>query len=158
MTKDKETIGLKDRLPTNDEIKSAGEAATALAIAMEHDGALKISGPDGQVSIAPALGALMIELLGHISNGNMVTLVPRGATLTTQQAADMLNVSRPYLTKLLKKGAIAFTPVGAHRRVKFDDLMAYKERIEREKDEALTELIGLGQQYDQMRDEKERRE
>ncbi len=150
MTTTKERNGLTSRLPTDDEVRSASEAATALAIALEQDGALKVSGPNGPVKIAPAIGAAMIEMLGYFARGDMVTLVPTGMTLTTQQAADMLNVSRPYLTKLLKRGDMRFTQVGAHRRVKFVDLMEYRKRAERQKDDALERMLNLGQEYDQM--------
>ncbi|WP_428540045.1 excisionase family DNA-binding protein [Profundibacter sp.] len=144
-----EHYGLMDRLPTAEEIDSAANAATAIAVAMELDGSLKISGETGApVKIAPAVGELIIELLGHVSNGNMVTLVPVGTMLTTQQAADMLNVSRPYLTGLLKKGEIAFEEVGKHRRVPLTALMEYKENKARRQEETLRELSRLGQEYD----------
>ena len=140
---------LMDRLPTREEIDSAAHAATAIAVAMELDGGLKVSGENGDpVKIAPAVGELIIELLGHVSNGNMVTLVPVGTMLTTQQAADMLNVSRPYLTGLLKKGEIAFEEVGKHRRVPLTALMKYKENKARRQEETLHELSRLGQEYD----------
>ncbi len=84
------------------EIDSAAHAATALAVAMELEDDLRISGQDGEtVRIAPAIGELIIELLGHISADNMITPVPVSATPTTWQAVDMLNASRPHLTKLL---------------------------------------------------------
>lgn len=141
---------LMDRLPTREEIDSAAHAAMAIAVAMELDGGLKVSGGNGDsVKIAPAVGELIIELLGHVSNGNMVTLVPVGAILTTQQAADMLNVSRPYLTGLLKKGEIAFEEVGKHRRVPLKALMEYKENKAQRQKETLRELSQLGQEYDQ---------
>ncbi len=144
-----ETNSLMDRLPTAEEIDSAAHAATAIAVAMELDGGLKVSGENGDlVKIAPAVGELIIELLGHVSNGNMVTLVPVGTMLTTQQAADMLNVSRPYLTGLLKKGEIAFEEVGKHRRVPLKALMEYKENKARRQEETLRELSRLGQEYD----------
>ncbi len=140
---------LMDRLPTREEIDSAAHAATAIAVAMELDGGLNISGENGDpVKIAPAVGELIIELLGHVSNGNMVTLVPVGTLLTTQQAADMLNVSRPYLTGLLKKGSIAFEEVGKHRRVPLTALMKYRENKARRQEETLRELARLGQEYD----------
>ncbi|WP_317054341.1 helix-turn-helix domain-containing protein [Roseovarius rhodophyticola] len=145
-----EVQGLKDRLPTEAEIDSAAHAATAIAVAMELDGGLKISGENGgPVKIAPAVGDLIIELLGHVSAGNMVTLVPVSAMLTTQQAADMLNVSRPHLTKLLKQGKIRFEEVGKHRRVPLPALMQYREEKARLQEEAMQELARLGQEYDQ---------
>ncbi len=143
------TNSLMDRLPTAEEIDSAAHAATAIAVAMELDGGLKVSGENGDpVKIAPAVGELIIELLGHVSNGNMVTLVPVGTMLTTQQAADMLNVSRPFLTGLLKKGEIVFEEVGKHRRVPLKALMEYKENKARRQEETLRELSRLGQEYD----------
>lgn len=144
-----EVTDLTRRLPTRDEIASAAEAATALANARAENGALTIAGPDGEpVRLAPAIGDLIVDLLGHVARGDMVTLVPTGAMLTTQQAADILNVSRPYLSKLLKEGEIPFIPVGSHRRVLHADLMAYKEKRDAARTAALDELARLGQEYD----------
>lgn len=141
--------GLEKRLPTPEEITSAADAATAIAIAMEADGTLKISGEDGTaVHIAPAVGHLIVDLLGHVASGHMVTLVPIGTLLTTQEAADMLNVSRPHLTKLLKTGEIEFEEVGRHRRVRLEALTAYRDRKRREREDALDELARLGQEFD----------
>lgn len=145
-----EDRGLMERPPTRDEIDSAAHAATAIAVAMELDGGLKVSGENGEaVKIAPAVGQLIIELLGHVSNGNMVTLVPVGTMLTTQEAADMLNVSRPYLTKLLLRGEIKFEQVGSHRRVRIDELMRYRDEKAKKQDTALADLARLGQEFDQ---------
>ena len=141
--------GLMERPPTREEVDSAAHAATAIAIAMELDGGLKISGENGDaVKIAPAVGNLIIELLGHVSNGNMVTLVPVGTMLTTQEAADMLNVSRPYLTKLLLRGDIHFEPVGSHRRVPIAELMRFRAEKAKRQEAALDELARLGQEFD----------
>ncbi len=141
--------GLMDRLPTADEIDSAAHAATAIAIAMELDDGLNVSGQNGDpVKIAPAVGELIIELLGHVSAGNMVTLVPISAMLTTQQAADLLNVSRPHLTKLLKRGEIEFEEVGKHRRVPLPALMRYRELKAAKQKAALRRLAQLGQEFD----------
>ena len=77
-----------------------------------------------------------------------MTLVPTGAMLTTQQAADILNVSRPFLSKLLKEDKIPHVPVGSHRRVMLADLMAYKEQRDSTRKAALNELADLGQEFD----------
>lgn len=141
--------GLMERPPTPEEIDSAAHAATAIAVAMELDGGLKVSGENGDpVHIAPAVGNLIIELMSHVSNGNMVTLVPVGTMLTTQQAADMLNVSRPHLTKLLKEGKIKFEEVGKHRRVPLMALMEYRKGKQERQEATLVELAKLGQEFD----------
>lgn len=142
-------VDLTHRLPTPDEIQSAAEAATALAQAKSRDGALTVGGSkSNQLRLAPAISDLLVNLLGHVARGEMVTFVPVGAMLTTQQAADLLNVSRPYLSSLLKQGAIPFIPVGSHRRIKFEELMAYKDRRDGIQGAALDELAQLGQEFD----------
>lgn len=140
---------LDHRLPTPDEIESAAHAAAALANSLDSNGALVVAGPEGnELHIAPAISGLMIDLLAKVASGNMVTIVPTGTDLTTAQAANMLNVSRPFLTTLLKRGDIKHFMVGSHRRIKFDDLMAYKAIRDAKQESALAELAVLGQEMD----------
>ncbi|MFU5112073.1 helix-turn-helix domain-containing protein [Pseudomonas aeruginosa] len=89
---------------------------------------------------------LLDEILSELAMGNAVKVVPIHAELTTQEAADLLNVSRPHLVKLLDENVIPHTKVGRHRRVKFADLMGYKQRRTAESHHAMDELAAQAQE------------
>lgn len=88
---------------------------------------------------------LLNDILAELELGNTVKVVPIHAELTTQEGADILNVSRPHLVKLLDAGLIPHTKTGRHRRIKFADLMKYKEEREEQSKEALRELASQAQ-------------
>jgi excisionase family DNA binding protein len=96
-----------------------------------------------EVILSPALSGLLMELLRHIGRGDSVTLVPVNKMLTTQQAADILNISRPFLISLLEKGEIEFSLVGRHRRIKAEHLFAYKKARDERRAAALSDLAEL---------------
>jgi len=107
-------------------------------------------GPDVSVTVPREAFELFLEVLGQMANGNAVTIVPVHAELTTQEAADMLNVSRPHLVDLLENGKIAFRRVGTHRRIRVADLLAYQQADQADRTATLDELseeaqkLGLG--------------
>ena len=89
---------------------------------------------------------LLKEILAEMAQGHGVALLPVQAELTTQQAADLLNVSRPYLIRLLEDRKIPFRLVGQHRRVRFDDLMAYQRKDDEERRRVADELTADAQE------------
>jgi excisionase family DNA binding protein len=147
MTLPAHSVPIGDRLPSADERALARQLRRILAAQRTDEGA-KISVPDpaapnrtAEITLTPGLSDLLMDLLGHIEKGDAVTLVPVSQMLTTQQAADVLNVSRPFFISLLEKGEIAYTLVGRHRRIKAENLFAYKQERDHERRNALSDLI-----------------
>lgn len=96
---------------------------------------------DPQVITLPAPAvSLLPEILAELANGHVVTVAATHSELTSQQAADLLNVSRPYLVGLLEKRAIPFRRVGNRRRVRLADVLAYRRREELDRQRILDEL------------------
>ena len=89
---------------------------------------------------------LFAHILSEMAKGNAVTLMPNQKEITTQQAADMLNVSRPFLIQLLEKGEIPYHKIGSHRRIRLEDVMCYKQDITIKRRAALDELAAQAQE------------
>ncbi len=102
--------------------------------------------PEESISIPVTAFRLLNSILTEMAKGNAVTLIPVNAELTTQQAAHILNVSRPFLIEQLEKGAIAYRKVGTHRRVMLKDLMEYRQTMDHNRLNALEELSAIDQE------------
>lgn len=89
--------------------------------------------------------SLLFEILNNMAEGKSLTLIPSEAEVSTQQAADMLNVSRPHIVKLLEKGEIPFKKAGTHRRIKLKNLIAYEKRLKENRNEKLDFLAKQAQ-------------
>jgi excisionase family DNA binding protein len=112
---------------------------------------IQVKADDGGKSLSVTVPAsafeLFLEVLGQMANGNAVTIVPVHAELTTQEAADVLNVSRPYLVRLLDEGQMPCRLVGTHRRIKMADLLTYKSKGDDVRAAVLEELAAEAQKH-----------
>jgi excisionase family DNA binding protein len=106
----------------------------------QFDDAALIGADQSPRRLPPSVVQALAGLVHELARGNAVTVVPVQAELTTQQAADLLNVSRPFLVKLLDSGEIPYHRTGTHRRVKAADLLEYRDRRRAARRAALAEL------------------
>ena len=138
--------------PTEAEVVLARESARQLAPQLaKANGSLqlRVVDPDGSsetVTVPTAAFRLLVNILAHMASGNAIRIIPHQAELTTQEAAELLNVSRPYLVRLLDDGRIPFHRVGTHRRVLFKDVMTYKGQHRRARQASLKRLSELDQE------------
>ena len=132
--------GLDERRPSPEEEAGAKALQAMLASQVVRSNKAHLSDGDQTVDLPIALARSLIDLLGHLAAGKVVKVVPIDALLTTQQAADLLNVSRPYLIKLVDEGVLSASKVGRHRRLKAEEVMAYAEEAKKDRDEALAEM------------------
>lgn len=100
-----------------------------------------------ETRIEATVAALMQRLLDGLAAGHAVAIVQAGRDLTTFEAADILGVSRPYLIRLIEKGDIPAHRVGTHRRIRSDDLLAYKAKFDKMRDDALAEITRIAQEH-----------
>lgn len=109
-----------------------------------------------QVELPPSIARALAQVARAMAQGHSVSVVHYDQELTTQQAANLLGVSRPYLIRLLENGQIPYHMVGTHRRIRLRDLLAYKERRDQLRRETLEELRRVSESlglYDEDEDE-----
>lgn len=140
-------------IPTEKESVQAQQSSRVLARYLKAHGTEPVElaepgHPDQRITLPAAALRLLVDILTQMAQGNAVTLIPVHAELTTQEAADLLNVSRPYLVQLLEAGKIPHRKVGTRRRVLFRDLMRYKSVEDEARLKALDALAEQGQKLD----------
>lgn len=136
--------------PSKEEQKVAMESYNALAEVLE---SLRKDNPEIEIEetqekIRIPLNALKLlaKILKVTSQGKPISIVPIATEMTTQAAADLLGCSRPHLVKLLEEGEIEYTKIGKHRRVKFEDVMAYKKRMKAKQQELLIKIMNADEE------------
>lgn len=139
-------ISAEDRLPEEHDIQSANQLRQILSSQMLENETVKftISSPGtgkAEIELGKVLSNLFLELLRAVGSGNTVISMPLSKKMTTQEAADILNVSRPHLIKLLGEEKLPFEMVGRHRRIQARDVFLFQQKRDKERSEALTELF-----------------
>ena len=131
-----------------DELIELREQLARMA-AQQGRGVARVVGPDGIEAEIPASAfAALQAAVRDMAQGLTITLIPHDKELTTREAADILNLSRPFLVKLLDRGDIPYHRVGTHRRLNVEDVLAYRELRAARRRERLRELTGLSEQIE----------
>jgi excisionase family DNA binding protein len=135
-------------LPSEAEARMARELSRKIAARLGIGATVKIEVDDEAEAMAlpPIAARLVLDLLEELARGNAVTLNAIAAELTTQEAADLLNISRPSLIQLLDDGRIAYRRLGTHRRIPLEDVLAFKADNYAKRKAALDELSNLHQE------------
>jgi len=100
-----------------------------------------------QVTIPDKAFLILVDVLSNMSEGKSITILPSETEISTQQAADMLNMSRPHLVKLLESGKIPYKKVGNHRRLLLNDLIEFKEKLRQNRENQLIFLAKQAQEF-----------
>ena len=138
-------------IPSDEDKAQAAESIRRLSrhVRKPHKLTLQVKGqrgPDAELVLSAGAVKLLGTILTEIARGNSVAAVVVQAELTSQQAADLLNVSRPYLIKLLDQGKIPHHKSGSHRRIALKDVLDYKRTADQRREAVLAELAELGQE------------
>lgn len=115
--------------------------------AQTHGPNCQLVGPTGEILPLPESVFYVLERVAEVlARGDSITVVPVGREVTTQQAADLLNVSRQYLVRLLDEGRLPFRKTGKHRRVRIEEVLRFKEHRDKDRRAGLRELSQMTQE------------
>ena len=138
------------RKPSKLDQRVASESYDALAAVIEqlHSEQSEISIEETNDKIKIPLSALKLlgDILKAMSQGKLISLVPISTELTTQAAAEFIGCSRPHLVKLLEEGKIAYTKVGKHRRIKFDDIVKYRNQMKNQQKRHIIDIMNADEE------------
>ena len=133
--------------PTKEEQRTALESYDALAASLDQLRTefpeIEIEETEEKIRIPISALKFLVRILKEISQGNPVSIVPIATEITTQAAAELLGCSRPHIVKLLESGKIPFNKVGKHRRIKYEDLVAYKKEMKALQRQKIQEIMEL---------------
>ncbi|HLM67006.1 MAG TPA: helix-turn-helix domain-containing protein [Longimicrobium sp.] len=136
--------------PSETDVQMARRSASELGRLPEREGSLRVVVSRGatkaEIAIPEIAFRLLKKILDELAQGHAVSLSLVDQEVSTQKAADLLNVSRPYLIKLLESGKIPFKKVGTHRRIRHADVLEYKARMDAEADRAYADLVQQAQE------------
>jgi len=139
--------------PSKEEQKLALKSYLSLVSALDHlkTGMAEIEIEETGEKIKVPIRALKLlgKILKAMSLGKPMSIVPMATEVTTQRAAEILGCSRPHLIKLLEEGKIGFTKVGKHRRIKFEDVMKYRQKVKEEQKQHLIEIMNADDRLNQ---------
>ncbi len=131
--------------PTEQDARAA-QHIDAVLHAQRAPRSARLIAPTGEhVELPEAVYSALHQVVHLLAQGRAVAIIPYSKMLTTQQAAELLNVSRPYLVSLLEAGKIPFQRVGTHRRIRFNDLLQYRTRRDEERRQKLAHVTRLSQ-------------
>jgi excisionase family DNA binding protein len=145
------TATLTPALPSETEAILARETSRVLAARMQDADPMELrildhDTPEETLKLPASAVKLLLRILEEMARGNAVTLIPLHAELTTQEAADMLNISRPTLIQLLDEKKMKFRRIGTHRRIPFESLMEYKRQARAERQAAIDEFVSYNEE------------
>ncbi len=121
------------------------EASKKIQYDQNHSVSIRLQNRREALVIPKKALVLLFGILNSMADGKSITLIPSDAEVSTQQAADMLNVSRPFIVSLLEKGEIPFKKVGAHRRIELKDLIIYDKKLKKTRTEKMEFLTKQAQ-------------
>lgn len=131
--------------PSDDVVKAADEALHELK--SEETQVFLLVG-EKKLQLDPYIANLLVEVFEQLSEGKPVSILPHNAEMTTRQAAAILNVSRPYVSKLLKEGKMDFEMRGTHRRIRLEEVMRYKQEQAVRRRDALARMTEIAEELD----------